>query len=162
MAADAAPVPDGSHRRGHGRRRRLACIQDWRDVLVPTEPLEVPRPRGLHRATYQRLVNEYNRLLEQLDALPTRNLWPSMRKAYEHQFLNRIVRIRRRLGLPTPEPRARRWYRTGEAALLLGVSTKSLLRWTASGFVRCERADCWTHRYYAAEELVRVQRRLKT
>jgi hypothetical protein len=130
--------------------------------LIPTEPIEVDCPRGLHRATYQRLANEYNRLLKKLDALPTRTLWPHMRKAYEHQFLNRILRIRRRLGLPTPEPRARQWYRTGEAALRLGVSTKSLLRWTASGFVHCERAGYGAHRYYAAEELVRVQRRLKT
>ncbi len=78
------------------------------------------------------------------------------------EALNRIVRIRRRLGLPTPEPPARRWYRTGEAALFLGVSTKSVLRWTASGFLRCERAGHWAHRYYAVEELLRVQRRLKT
>jgi hypothetical protein len=55
-----------------------------------------------------------------------------------------------------------RWYRTGEAALFLGVSTKSVLRWTASGFLRCERAGYWAHRYYAVEELVRVQRKLKT
>jgi hypothetical protein len=38
-----------------------------------------------------------------------------LRAAYEHQFLNRIVRIRRRLGLPTPEPPARRWYRASDA-----------------------------------------------
>jgi len=85
-----------------------------------------------------------------------------MRKAYEHQFLNRIVRIRRRLGLPTPEPPARRWYRTSDAALFLGVSTNSVLRWTVSGFRHCERAGDWAHRYYAHEELLRVQRRLKT
>jgi len=130
--------------------------------LIPTESIEVPCPPGLHRATYQRLANEYNRLLKELAALPRRKLWPHMRKAYEHQFLNRIVRIRRRLGLPTPEPPVRRWYRTGEAALFLGVSTKSVLRWTASGFLRCERAGYWAHRYYAVEELIRVQRKLKT
>jgi hypothetical protein len=144
------------------RRRCAASISQWRDLLVPTEPLEVARPRGLHHATYQRLVNEYNRLLEELNALPSRKLWPHLRKAYEHQFLNRIVRIRRRLGLPTPEPLARRWYRTSDAALFLGVSTKSVLRWTASGFLRCERAGDWAHRYYALAELLRVQRRLKT
>jgi hypothetical protein len=48
-------------------------------------------------------------LLEEIAALPRRQLWPRMRTAYEPQFLNRIVRIRRRLGLPTPEPPARRW-----------------------------------------------------
>ena len=57
-------------------------------------PCEVPCPRGLNHATYQRLVNEYNRVLAELTALPNRKLWPHLRTAYEHQFLNRIVRIR--------------------------------------------------------------------
>jgi hypothetical protein len=57
-------------------------------------------------------------------ALPNRALWPHLRKAYEDQFLNRIVRIRRRLGLPTPEPSAKRWYRASDAALFLGVLHK--------------------------------------
>ena len=152
---------DASPRRPRPRSAHLASIGDWRAVLVPTESFEVPCPPGLHRATYGRLVNEYNRLLGKLDALPARKLDPHMRRAYAHQFLNRIVRIRRRLGLPTPTPRARRWYRTGEAALFLGVSTKSLLRWTASGFVRCQRAGYWAHRYYAVEELARIQSLLK-
>ena len=92
---------------------------------------------------------------------PKGRSWPHLRKAYEHQFLNRIVRIRRRLGLPTPEPPAKRWYRTSDTALFLGVSTKSVLRWTATGFLRCERAGDRAHRYYAHEELLRVQRRLE-
>ena len=153
---------DVEGQRRHRRRRSAAYIGLWRDLLVPTERLEVPCPRGLHHATYQRLVNEYNRVLEELNALPNRALWPHLRKAYEHQFLNRIVRIRRRLGLPTPEPPAKRWYRTSDAALFLGVSTKSVLRWTATGFLRCERAGDRAHRYYAHEELLRVQHRLKT
>jgi hypothetical protein len=128
------------------RRRSAASISQWRDLLVPTERLEVICPRGLHHATYQRLVNEYNRVLEKLNALPSRALWPHLRKAYEHQFLNRIVR----------------WYRASDAALFLGVSTKSVLRWTATGFLRCERAGDRAHRYYAHEELLRVQHRLKT
>src|SRR5258705_13737333 len=148
-------------RRQH-RRRNAASIDLWRDLLVPTEPLEVPCPRGLHHATYRRLVNEYNRVLAEPTALPNRTLWPHLRTAYEHQFLNRIVRIRRRLGLPTPEPPAKRWYRTSDAALFLGVSTKSVLRWTATGFLRCERAGDRAHRYYAHDELLRVQHRLKT
>jgi len=159
---DTAAVPNVPPHRKRSRRRGVIRIGDWRDLLIPMEPIEVPCPRGLHRATYQRLANEYNRLLEELAALPKRKLWPHMRKAYEHQFLNRIVRIRRRLGLPTPEPPVRRRYRTGEAALFLGVSTKSVLRWTASGFLHCGRAGYWAHRYYAVEELVRVQRKLKT
>ncbi len=99
---------DVEGQRRQRRRRSAASIGLWRDLLVPTERLEVPCPRGLHHATYQRLVNEYNRVLAALTALPNRKLWPHLRTAYEHQFLNRIVRIRRRLGLPTPEPPARR------------------------------------------------------
>ena len=101
------PVFSLPTRRGQTRRRRLAPISEWRHLLVPTKRLEVSCPRGLHRATYKRLVNEYNRVLDELAALPRRRLWPRMRKAYELQYLNRIVRIRRRLGLPTPKPRAR-------------------------------------------------------
>jgi hypothetical protein len=97
-------MPDVQRPWRQRRRRSEPFVRPWRDLLVPTESLEVPRPRGLRHATYQRLVNEYNRLLEEIAALPRRQLWPRMRKAYEHQFLNRIVRIRRRLGLPTPEP----------------------------------------------------------
>jgi len=56
---------------GRPRRRRPdPFVRQWRDLLVPTESLEVPRPRGLRHATYQRLVNEYNRLLEEIAALP--------------------------------------------------------------------------------------------
>ena len=88
------------------RRRSAASIGLWRDLLVPTDRLKVPCPRGLHHATYQRLVNEYNRVLDELNALPNRSLWLHLGTAYEHQFLNRIVRIRRRSGLPTPEPPA--------------------------------------------------------
>jgi hypothetical protein len=143
-------------------RRPEPAIRRWRHRLVPTEIIQVSRPPGLRHSTYRRLVNEYNRVLGNLVALPKRQLWPQMRRAYEHQFLNRIVRIRRQLGLPTPEPSVRRWYRTGEAALFLGVSTKSVLRWTASGFLVCERADYSAHRYYAVEELHRVRRLLKS
>lgn len=148
--------------RRRARRRRLPRVSEWRHILVPSDTLEVPCPPGLHRSTYGRLVNEYNRLLSQLEALPGRKLYPSLRKAYEHQFLNRIVRIRRRLRLLTPQPRDRRWYRTAEAALFLGVSTKSLVRWTNSGFIGCERASYRTHRYYALRELTRVRRLLNT
>jgi hypothetical protein len=128
---------------------------------VPSETLEVPCPPGLHRGTYGRLVNEYNRLLAQIDALPNRRLPPRLQTAYEHQFLNRIIRVRRRLGLSTPGPPERQSYRAGEAALFLGVSTKSLVRWANAGFIRCERGSYREHRYYTMRELVRVRRLLK-
>src|SRR5260370_23446607 len=91
----------------HGRPRRRPpdpFVRQWRDLLVPTESLEVPRPRGLRQATYQRLVNEYNRPLDEIAALPTSPLWPRTRKAYEHQFLNRIARLLPPLAVPSPTP----------------------------------------------------------
>jgi excisionase family DNA binding protein len=130
-------------------------------VFLPTGPVAVPRPPGLHRATYRRLVREYNRLLTKLAELPRRRLWPHLRKAYQRQFENRILRIRRTLHLPTLHPRAKPWYRTTEAALYLGISSKTLVRWTNQGIVRCHRAGYWAHRHYPVGELARVRRRLK-
>jgi hypothetical protein len=101
-------------------------------------------------------------VLAQLEALPRRRLPPRVYHAYESQFLNRIVRIRRRLGLWTPEPRRRRWYRASEAALIVGVSTKSLVRWANTGFIQCRRASDRTHRYYVMSELLRVRRLQRT
>ena len=74
---------DVEGQRRQRRGRSAASIGLWRDLLVATERLEVPCPRGLHHATYQRPVNEDNRLLEELNALPRRNFWPHLRKAYE-------------------------------------------------------------------------------
>jgi Helix-turn-helix domain len=153
----ASPLPRRSR-----RRRTFPRISDWRIDLVPSDTLAVPCPPGLHRGTYQRLVNEYNRVLARLEELPRRRLPPGLRNAYDAQFLNRIVRIRRRLGLWTPQPRGRRWYRASEAALFLGVSTKSLVRWANSGFIKCRRDSYRTHRYYAMSELLRVRRLLRT
>jgi excisionase family DNA binding protein len=130
-------------------------------VFLPTGSVAVPRPPGLHRATYRRLIREYNRLLTKLADLPRRRLWPHLRKAYQRQFENRILRIRRALHLPTSQPRAKPWYRTTEAALYLGISAKTLVRWTDQGIVRCHRAGFGTHRHYAAAELARVRRRIE-
>ena len=130
-------------------------------VFLPTVAVAVPRPPGLHRATYRRLVREYNRLLTKLAELPRRRLWPHLRKAYQRQFENRILRIRRTLHLPTLHPRAKPWYRTTEAALYLGISAKTLVRWTNRGIVRCHRAGYWARRHYPVGELARMRRRLK-
>ncbi len=133
-----------------------------RSALIPSRPLQVRCPPGLHRATYGRLIREYNRLLAKLEALPRRRLWPRMRTAYQRQFENRIIRIRRALHLSTPRPRAKRWYRTGEAALYLGISSKTLIRWTDKGIVRCVRPRYFaSQRHYAAAELARVRRGMK-
>lgn len=130
-------------------------------VFLPTGPVAVPRPPGLHRATYRRLVREYNRLLTKIAELPRRRLWPHLRKAYQRQFENRILRIRRALRLSTLQPPAKAWYRTSEAALYLGISAKTLVRWTDQGIVRCHRAGFGTHRHYAKTELACVRRRRK-
>ena len=130
-------------------------------ALVRSRPLAVPCPPGLHRGTYRRLLREYDRLLGKLAELPTRRLAPRMRKAYQRQFENRILRIRRRLRLPMPQPRVRRWYRVSEAALFLGISAKTLVRWSNRGLIRCRAAGFRTHRYYAAAELARIRGQLK-
>jgi excisionase family DNA binding protein len=130
--------------------------------LIPTETRRVACPPGLHRATFGRLIRQYNRLLAKVAALPQRQLPRHLRTAYQHQFENRIIRIRRALHLPTPHPPARRWYRTGEAALYLGISVKTLIRWTDNGLIRCERApDFGSRRFYVRAELARVRRSMK-
>jgi hypothetical protein len=132
------------------------------NALIHTELLHVPCRAGLHGATYRRLLREHTRLLEKLEGLPHRRLLPRIRLAYQRQFENRIIRIRRALHLPTPHPRARRWYRTGEAALYLGISAKTLIRWTDQGRARCiQPYGFGTQRHYAASELARVRRGMK-
>jgi len=95
----------------------------------------IPRPKGLHRATYRRLLRAHGRIVAQLERLPSRRLWPVVRKRLQTELQNRLKRVRRRLGLRVPHPPARRWYRTSEAAAFVGVSSKTLLRWTARGRV---------------------------
>src|SRR2546425_7378132 len=107
-------------------------------TLRPLAREFIPRPRGLHRATYRRLLRKHARIVAQLERVPYRRTWRVVRKRLETEFQNRLLRVRRRLGLRVPRPPARRWYRTGAAAALVGVSSKTLLRWTA----RSERASC--------------------
>lgn len=123
-----------------------------RKALPPTETLRIPSPPRLHRATYRRLIREYNRLLAKLNNLPPRRLSSRTRTAY----------VRRALHLLTPRPPIRRWYGTGEAAFHLAISPKTLIRWTTKRLLRCERRpDFASQRYYAAAELARVRRRMK-
>jgi hypothetical protein len=105
----------------------------------------IPRPQGLHKATYRRLLREHHRVLVQLDRLPLRETWAIVRKRVQTQLLHRLHRVRERLGLRIPRPTPRKWYRMGAAATFVGVSSKTLLRWTAEGRVRCERSP-WGHR----------------
>src|SRR5205823_1758761 len=94
--------------------------------------------------------------------LPNRRLNPLVRRRLQTEFANRLGRIRRRLGLPVGRPRAQTWYRTTDAARLIGVSRKTLVRWVAAGRVQCERADTYKRpRYFHRRELARVIASLK-
>ena len=64
--------------------------------MIPTQTPYFPRPHGLHRATYARLIREYNHLLAKLKALPQRRLTSRMRAAYQRQFENRIIPLQAR------------------------------------------------------------------
>jgi hypothetical protein len=135
--------------------------EDQRVSLRPLAREFIPCPKGLHRATYRRLLRAHGRIVAQLERLPYRRTWPVVRKRLQTEFQNRLSRVRRRLGLRVPHPPARRWYRTGEAAAFVGVSTKTLLRWTARGHVACERSP-WGHRQrrYRHRDLVRLVQEL--
>ena len=128
--------------------------------LLPGESISCPP--GLHRATYRRLLREHARILAQLARLPQRRVWPPVRKRLETEFQNRLRRVRRHLGLRVPMPRTRTWYRTGAAAAFIGVSPKTLLRWTAGGLVACERSAAGhRQRFFHRRELTRVVRGLR-
>ena len=118
---------------------------DRRGTIRALRRAFIPRPQGVHKATYQRLLREHDRILVELDRLPLRQTWAIVRKRVQTQLLHRLHRVRGRLGLRVPRPTPRKWYRTGAAAAFVGVSSKTLLRWTARGRVRCERSP-WGHR----------------
>ena len=147
----------GSPSRNRSRRRARSLIGSRRDV-----PNFIPCPQGLHKLTYQRILRAMRRMLKELDRLSNRRLHPLVRRRLETEFANRLGRIRRRLGLPVGRPRAQTWYRTADAARLIGVSAKTLLRWVAAGRVQCERADTYKRpRYFHRRELARVIASLK-
>ncbi len=139
------------------QRRARSLIGSRRDV-----PNFVPRPLGLHKFTYQRLLRAMRRMLNKLERLPEQRLNPVVRRRLQTQYENQLGRTRRRLGLPVGRPRAQTWYRTTDAARLIGVSWKTLVRWVAAGRVRCERAHTYKRpRYFHRRELARVIARLK-
>src|SRR3989475_10527747 len=85
------------------------------------------------------------RMLNELDRLPQRRLHPLVRRRLQTEFANRLGRIRRRLGLPVGRPRAQTWYRTTDAARLIRVSRKTLVRWVSARRAPCERAATYRH-----------------
>ena len=111
---------------------------------------------------HQRLLRATRRTLNELDRLPQRRRHPLVRRRLQTEFANRLGRIRRRLGLPVGRPRAQTSYRTTDAARLIGVSRKTLLRWVAARRVHCERADTYKRpRYFHRRDLARVIASLK-
>ncbi len=128
----------------------------------PPEPLPaplwgvVPRPVGMRRATHARLVRKHNRLLQRLQRAPYRPFPGRVRKQIETRLRNQLRRVRRRLRLPEPEPRRRQWYPVSAAADFLGISSRTLLRWSAAG-----RIETWQtpggHRRFHARGLARLR-----
>jgi len=136
-----------------GRRARRQRIKG-RGPLPAARPV-IPCPRGLHRASFRRLLRLHTRLVRALEALPTRRMAAVARKQVGTRLTNRLRQVRRALGLPVPGPRAKGWYRTGQAAQLLGISPKTLLRYVTAGKLACEWSDGGHYRLFARGELLR-------
>jgi len=144
----------------HASHRRTASRQK------PPEPLParlwgvVARPAGMRRATHGRLVRKHNRLLQRLQLVPYRPFPERVRKRIETRLRNQLRRVRRRLRLPEPEPRRRRWYAVSGAADVLGISSRTLLRWSAAG-----RIETWQtpggHRRFRASDLARLREAMR-
>ncbi len=126
----------------------------WRHGLRPT-PHAIPRKPGVHLATYRRLCREHARIVRELAILPTCPLTPIGYKRLRTLYENRLARVRRALRLRVPRPRRKPRYRSGEAARLLGISQKTLLRWVARGEAHCERGG-QGHRFFSPREIRRL------
>jgi len=129
--------------------------------LAPHGRPTIQRRDGLHPQRFGRLIREHDRLCRLLEALPNRQTWPRARARLETQFRNRLQRLRRQLGLRTPEPARRKWHRISAAARLLGVCTKTVLRWEEAGLIRSRRSWWGAHRYFRDADLRRLRGRLK-
>src|SRR5262249_6918196 len=120
----------------------------------------VPCPASKRRATYGRLVRKHNRLLLHLQQVLYRPFPDVVRKRIATRLRNQLGRVRRRLRLPEPEPRRRRWYPVSAAADFLGISSWTLLRWSAAG-----RIETWQtrgrHRRFHARDLGRLREAMR-
>jgi hypothetical protein len=131
-------------------------------LLAPAGRPTIRRRHGLHPNRFRRLIREHDRLCHRLEALPTIRTWPRMRARLETQFRNRIVRIRRQLGLRAAESPRRQWYRIAAAAAFLGVCPKTLVRWEQAGRITSRRSDFLRgHRYFRDADLRRLRAKLK-
>jgi helix-turn-helix protein len=143
-------------------RRLVRLSEELSRPAAPSKPVP-PRPPGLHKLTYGRLLREREYLLQALASLPMRRTYPLQRKRLATQFRHRLARIERRLAGPLPTSLPKEWYRIGEAARLLHVSTQTLSRWVRSGWIQCSQAQPrHTHRYFHRRELLRVMRALRS
>jgi DNA-binding transcriptional MerR regulator len=143
-------------------QRLLRLSEELSRPAAPSRPVP-PRPPGLHKLTYGRLLRERQYLLQALASLPMRRTYPLQRKRLATQFRHRLARIERRLAGPLPTLLPKEWYRIGEAARLLHVSTRTLVRWSHTGWIECSHAQPGhTHHYFHRRELLRVMRALRS
>jgi Helix-turn-helix domain len=117
----------------------------------------IPCPRGLHRATYRRLLRDLRRVDDRLARLRWRPLRSRIRHRLETLLRHRLLRIRERLGLEPSRSPGREWVRVGSAAAFLHVSTRTLCRWTNQDKIAYHRAWSGGHRYFQRRELLRVR-----
>jgi hypothetical protein len=152
----------GSASYGSPPDRYTPPTEDTRQAIREVRRQFIPCPPSLHKATYRRLLRQQAHILTEIERLPNRRTWPVVRRRLRTEFHNRLNRIRRRLGVRVPRPSAQKWYRTSAAAAFIGVSSKTLLRWTARGRVPCERSP-WGHRQrrYRHRDLVAVVKALR-
>jgi hypothetical protein len=126
---------------------------------VPFGARDIPCPRGLHRATYGRLLRNLRQIEDRLARLAWRPLRPQIRHRLDTQLRHRRQRIRERLGLAPSRPPSRQWVRVGVAAAFLHLSTRTLCRWTNQGKIACHRAWWGGHRYFHRQELLQARAR---
>src|ERR1700737_1622630 len=126
---------------------------------VPFGDRDIQCPRGLHRATYGRLLRNLRQIEDRLARLAWRPLRPEIRHRLDTQLRHRRYRIQERLGLePSPPPR-REWVPVRVAAAFPHVPTRALCRWTNQDKIACHRAWWGGHRYFHRQELLRVRAR---
>jgi excisionase family DNA binding protein len=130
--------------------------QPLREPLLAMLAVSVPRPTGMRRATHGRLIRKHNRLLERLRRAPYRPVPGRVRRRIDTLLRNQLRRVRRRLRLPAPEPPRRQWYPVSAAADFLGISGRTLLRWSKAG-----RIETWQtpggHRRFHVRDLTRLR-----
>lgn len=138
-----------------GPERRGPSTRSPRGPSV--EPLDIPRPAGMRRATYRRLLKRHESLRAKLEELSYRRLSPRVRNRLDTQFRNALRRVRRALGLPEWEPGQQTWYSLSEAAGYLGISSRTLLRWDAAGIIIARGQTPGRHRRFHHHDLSRLR-----